>query len=229
MPHGAAQLDHLVVMATTLAQGVAWCEVTLGVRPGPGGEHPLMGTHNRLLSIASEHFPDAYLEIIAINSEADEAQRMPRRRWFDMDDKALQARIAQGGTQLTHFVVRVPHITRAVQALSAQGIDRGHAIIASRMTAGGLLQWQISVRDDGQRLFDGCLPTLIEWGEVHPTHNMAPSGVHLQALHIRHPEASALQAAYLSLGFAPTRIEAAPARLGAVLQTPLGIVTLHSS
>ena len=143
--------------------------------------------------------------------------------------EALQARIAQGGPQLTHFVVRVPHITRAVQALSAQGIDRGHAIIASRMTAGGLLQWQISVRDDGQRLFDGCLPTLIEWGEVHPTHNMAPSGVHLQALHISHPQASALQAAYLSLGFAPTRIEAAPARLGAVLQTPLGIVPLYSS
>jgi uncharacterized membrane protein YphA (DoxX/SURF4 family) len=41
-------LDHLVIMASTLAQGVAWCEATLGVTPGPGGEHPLMGTHNRL-------------------------------------------------------------------------------------------------------------------------------------------------------------------------------------
>ena len=60
MPTSAAQLDHLVVMATTLDQGVAWCEATLGVTPGPGGEHPLMGTHNRLLSIASERFPNEW-------------------------------------------------------------------------------------------------------------------------------------------------------------------------
>jgi len=80
MPTNAAQLDHLVLMAPTLEQGVAWCEATLGVTPGPGGEHPLMGTHNRLVSIASERFPGAYLEIIAINSEADEAQRMQCRR-----------------------------------------------------------------------------------------------------------------------------------------------------
>ena len=46
-------LDHLVVIAPTLADGVAWCESTLGVTPGPGGEHPLMGTHNRLIHISS--------------------------------------------------------------------------------------------------------------------------------------------------------------------------------
>jgi hypothetical protein len=228
MTAGAAQLDHLVVMATTLEQGVAWCQATLGVTPGPGGEHPLMGTHNRLVSLASATFPGAYLEIIAINSEANEAQRMPCRRWFDMDNEALRARIAQGGPQLTHIVVRVPHLCGAMQALSALDIDRGQAITASRVTAGGLLQWQISVRDDGQRLFDGCLPTLIEWGEVHPTHSMAPSGLQLQALQVSHPQASALHAAYLSLGFVPTRIEDAPARLSAVLQTPLGTVALHS-
>ena len=228
MPTSAAQLDHLVVMATTLDQGVAWCEATLGVTPGPGGEHPLMGTHNRLLSIASERFLSAYLEIIAINSEANEGQRMACRRWFDMDDEALRARIKQGGPQLTHFVIQVPNIARAVQALATQGIDRGRAILASRMTAGGLLQWQISVRDDGQRLFDGCLPTLIEWGDVHPTHSMPPSGVRLETLHISHPDAPVLQAAFLSLGFAPTTTGVAPAGVSAILQTPLGTVHLHS-
>ena len=65
-----ASLDHLVIMATSLEQGVAWCEATLGATPGPGGEHPLMGTHNRLLKIASPGFAGAYLEIIAINSIA---------------------------------------------------------------------------------------------------------------------------------------------------------------
>ena len=48
-----SRIDHLVVAASSLDQGVAWCEATLGVTPGPGGEHPLMGTHNRLLRVAT--------------------------------------------------------------------------------------------------------------------------------------------------------------------------------
>ncbi|MEY4341937.1 MAG: hypothetical protein RL541_1441, partial [Pseudomonadota bacterium] len=43
-----AYIDHLVVAASSLAQGVAWCEDQLGITPGPGGEHALFGTHNRL-------------------------------------------------------------------------------------------------------------------------------------------------------------------------------------
>ena len=85
--HDQPRLDHLVEMADTLAEGVAWCEATLGVTPGPGGEHPLFGTHNRLLTVESAAFPLAYLEIIAINSEAAAAGRISagsQKRWFDM-------------------------------------------------------------------------------------------------------------------------------------------------
>ena len=60
-------LDHLVVIAPTLADGVAWCESTLGVTPGPGGEHPLMGTHNRLIHISSPTHPRAYLEVALLH------------------------------------------------------------------------------------------------------------------------------------------------------------------
>lgn len=45
------QIDHLVVMAASLDQGVQWCEDTLGITPGPGGEHEKYGTHNRLFKI----------------------------------------------------------------------------------------------------------------------------------------------------------------------------------
>jgi len=55
LPGGA--LDHLVVTARTLDEGAAWCEATLGIVPGPGGRHALMGTHSRLFSIASRAFP----------------------------------------------------------------------------------------------------------------------------------------------------------------------------
>jgi hypothetical protein len=43
-----AQLDHRVVVARTLDEGVQWCEATLGITPGAGGEPPRFGKHNRL-------------------------------------------------------------------------------------------------------------------------------------------------------------------------------------
>ena len=55
----ALALDHLVVAARSLDEGVRWCAATLGVTPGPGGKHPLMGTHNRLFGIAGDLFPRA--------------------------------------------------------------------------------------------------------------------------------------------------------------------------
>ena len=70
----------------------------------------------------------------------------------------LQARVASEGPQLLHFVARVPGVVSAVKALAALGLDRGAVVAASRPTAAGLLQWRITVRDDGQRLFYGTCP-----------------------------------------------------------------------
>ena len=50
-------IDHLVVVAHTLEQGVQWCEATLGITPAPGGEHAQYGTHNRLFKIATPAHP----------------------------------------------------------------------------------------------------------------------------------------------------------------------------
>src|SRR6218665_722807 len=99
-----ARIDHLVVVAASLAEGVAWCERTLSITPGPGGEHPLMGTHNRLFRIATVNFPRAYFEIIAVNPNCP--QPVPARvgRWFDMDNAVMMARVMKDGPQLAHFV-----------------------------------------------------------------------------------------------------------------------------
>ncbi len=220
-----AELDHLVVLAATLAEGVAWCEATLGIPPGPGGQHALMGTHNRLFSIASASYPQAYFEIIAIDPAAPPPAR---RRWFDMDDAALRERVRQQGPQLAHFVARVPDALAAVAALRAQGIERGDVLQASRPTAQGLLQWQITVREDGQRLFDGGLPTLIQWGAVHPTDAMPASGITLEQLAVQHPQADTLAAAYRVIGLDRVAVQAGPARLQALLHTPRGPVQLSS-
>ncbi len=215
-------------MASSLEQGVAWCEATLGVTPGPGGEHALMGTHNRLLKIATPDFRTAYLEIIAINPIAIPSISTRARRWFDMDDLALGEHVARHGPTLTHFVANVQDVAAAVVALASQGIDRGAVVQAARQTPAGLLQWQITVRTDGQRLFDGCLPTLIEWGNTHPTDTMPDSGVTLRSLQVRHPQATTLRSAFQNLGLPALTPTDGPARLSAQLQTPRGLIAIHT-
>ena len=221
-------VDHLVVLAPSLAEGVAWCEATLGVVPGPGGEHPLMGTHNRLIPINTAAFPCAYLEIIAINREAVPQRAVGAKRWFDLDDETLQARLRTQGPQLAHWVAEVPDLPQALATLSAQGIDRGQVVAASRPTPQGLLRWQISVRDDGQRLLGGCLPTLIQWGDTHPTQAMADQGVALESLALAHPQAGALRQALDAVGLGAIPVHTGPARLQARLRTPRGPVDLIS-
>ncbi len=221
----SSQIDHLVVAADTLEHGVQWCEATLGLTPRAGGEHPLMGTHNRLLPLATPEHPRAYFEIIAINAQA---KAPARRRWFDLDDPELQHAVRQQ-PRLVHFVARTSDASSAVKALHKLGIDRGPLVHAERLTPEGLLRWQISVRDDGQRLFYGALPTLIQWNDAHPADAMPACGLALQALHARHPRLADLQAAHAAIGLEGVSVEQGPPNLVATLQTPKGIVTLESA
>ncbi len=229
------QIDHLVIVAKSLEQGVQWCEDTLGITPGPGGEHTLYGTHNRLFKVASPSNPMAYVEIIAINPAAVRPKRACPKRWYDMDDPALQKAVAKE-PRLVHFVVNTPDIRAARMAIRMQGIDRGPAISASRRTNRGTLNWQISVRADGQRLFDGCMPTLIQWGKpeatdplkLHPRNTLTRSGVTLQSLEVIHPSAAKLQAAYDAIELNRVTVTEGPANLKATLQTPKGLVVLSS-
>ena len=227
----AAQVDHLVVLANDLAQGVHWCQQTLGVAPGPGGEHALMGTHNRLLLVGTEQFPACYLEIIAINSAAPcprWQQSPPARRWFDMDDSRVQRRLQQHGPFLAHWVARTEHLTQVAARWGALGLDAGEPLALSRRTPQAELHWQILLRPDGQRLLQGCLPALIQWHGVHPSSAMAQSPVRLLELHVQHPQADLLRSALDALPLPAVAVAHGPGQLRAVLDTPLGRVQLQS-
>ena len=229
------ELDHLVVMAANLEQGVQWCEEVLGITPGPGGEHELYGTHNRLFKIATPDYPMAYLEIIAINTLAVRPKKKQPRRWFDMDDPSLQAAVAQE-PRLVHFVASTKDLLASRMALRMQAIDRGPAVHANRRTSKGVLHWQISVRADGQRLFNGVLPSLIQWGKadaidplkLHPRNSLPRSGVSLHSVSVQHPSAEKLQAAYAAIGLEKVEVREGAANLSAILKTPKGLVHLQS-
>jgi Glyoxalase-like domain len=214
-------LDHLIVAAATLDQGVAWCEALLGVTPGPGGRHALMGTHNRLLKVATEAYPDAYLEIIAIDPAAPPPGR---RRWFGLDEPALQQRL-QAGPRLIHAVARSTMLDMHRWGLITVGQQPGDPVSAGRDTPEGRLEWQILLRDDGQTGCGGALPTLLQWKGRHPAQSMPESGVTLRAL---------------ALAGVPDRVRdvlrlrgvavsaAAGTALRATFATPLGEVMLES-
>jgi hypothetical protein len=213
-------VDHLVVAARDLDEGVAWCEATLGIVPGPGGKHPLMSTHNRLFSIATARHPRAYFEIIAIDPDVPPPGR---KRWYDLDDPALQRALANGPA-LIHWVAGCRGIGAEIAALQTHGIERGEALAVERATPRGPLRWSISVRPDGARLGEGAWPTLIEWAGAHPTETLPPSGVTFETL--------ALDAAWPS-GLhdrLPPDVtpDATAAPLVATLTTPRGRVTLES-
>jgi hypothetical protein len=207
----------------------------LGITPAAGGEHEKYGTHNRLFKIATPLFPVAYLEIIAINPDAVIEKKPPPTRWFDLDSKALQLELAKS-PRLIHFVANTENIQDARHAWKAQSIDRGPIIHASRKTPKGLLQWQITVRPDGERLFNGTLPTLIQWGKpeaadpmkLHPRNHLPRSGISLKSLSVSHASAGKLQDAYDAIGLANVSVSEGPANITATLQTPKGLVTLES-
>jgi hypothetical protein len=212
--------DHLVLAARTLDEGVAWCERTLGITPESGGRHALMGTHNRVFSIASEAFPRAYFEIIAIDPDAPDPGRA---RWFDLDEADLQADLARE-PRLVHWVARCNDLDAALVALARAGVDGGRVLQASRTSPAGELRWRIAVPDDGVRQFRGALPLLIEWGEMHPTDSLPASGVTLSALAL---DAGPDRAPLRALGL-ERHLAGAGAPITATLATPHGNVTLAS-
>jgi hypothetical protein len=218
----ATAVDHLVVAAATLAQGVAWCEATLGITPGPGGKHAVMGTHNRLFSIATEAYPLAYFEIVAIDPDAPPPGRP---RWFGLDDAALQARINEQ-PQLVNLVARSAMLDMHRWGLITVGLQPGEPVVAARDTPQGRLEWQIMLRPDGSLLCGGALPTLIQWQGAHPAEHLPPSGVTLRALALRgvpEPARTVLRLRGVQHDEPP-----GPA-LRAMLDTPLGDITLESA
>lgn len=201
-------LDHIAVSAEALAPGVADVEAALGQSLLPGGEHPAMGTHNRLLSFG----PDEYFELISINPDA-EGPDQPR--WFDLDNFS-------GRTRVTNWICRCPDIETAI-AVAPDGIGVPWALER------GDLRWSMAVPRDGKLPFDGLFPALIQWhGTAHPAPLLHDTGVRLVELRLHSPDADALRAALNPL-LRDARVSVLAAdtsRIEAVLRGPAGEIVL---
>jgi len=212
--------DHLVVAAARLDEGAAWVRERLGVEMNPGGRHPRMGTHNRLLRVG----PGRYMEVIAVYPDAPAPDRP---RWFGLDEPALQARLARE-PQIVGWVARTRDIACATAGSSTPfgGIEA-----MSR----GALRWLITIAADGSLPEGGAFPSLIEWpaDRPHPAESLPDLGCRLARIDIGHPDPARIAGALATVGFDDegglVRIVEAP-RIGftALIEMPQGLRRLAS-
>ena len=199
-------LDHLAVACTSLAEGTAWVEETLGVKMQPGGQHARYGTHNTLLGLAD----GLYFEVIAKDPDA-----LPHagHSWFGLDHFT-------GLPRLANWICRTDDMTAELGKAPPE-VGTPRALTRSD------LSWQITVPDDGSLPFDGAFPTLIEWakGTVHPAERLPQSGCKLLSLEVSHPRADDL-VGMMDLHDARVTLLRGEFGLRAAFQTPHGVKVL---
>lgn len=174
------QLDHLVIAARTLGEGIGQVSRRLGVEPVAGGRHAFMGTHNALLSLG----PLCFLEVIAVDPDAP-APDCPR--WFGLDD-------FQGPPRLVHWVARTGKIDRFCPA--------DHRVVAM---ARGEFRWRFALALDGRLPLNGAVPALIQWQDgSHPCNRLPDHGLRLRRLSVAHADPHRLRTELARLGLAET-------------------------
>jgi len=216
----AVAIDHLVIGATTLEQGVAFVREALGVTIPVGGVHESMGTHNHLMQLGD----DVFLEVIAVNPAGSKPQQP---RWYGLDDPYVLRQLAVSPSLLT-WVVN----TDGIESLLARAsFNTGKAVPVTR----GELNWLFGLPDDGCLPGAGMLPYLIEWHTTsHPAARMADCRCKLLSLDIYHPHSIWLTSGLGSIdaqnlvSVHTLQETASVPFLEAKIQTPSGVRTLRS-
>jgi glyoxalase-like protein len=215
-PMSRCELDHIIIGAASLAEGVRFIQERLGVTIPPGGKHPDMGTHNHLMRLGER----AFLEVISIDPDAPAPGRP---RWFELDRPAMQARLAEG-PQLVSWVIRSPDVVATAQA-SAFAVGEVTALRRDALT------WRLTVPEDGSIPGEGVMPHVIEWdGGARPWERMADRGCQLEALVITHPQPELAWAGLCSLcakGIDGVHVKQGEAPgLAAQIRTPTGEIVM---
>lgn len=196
-------MDHLVVAARTLPEGVGHVSRLLGARLEAGGKHGLMGTHNALLSLG----PEIYLEVIAVDPDAP-APSGPR--WFGLDGFS-------GVPRLVNWVARTDD-AESVRAADWPLLDMER----------GPFRWRFAAPADGRPHLDGTVPALIQWqAGGHPCNRLPDHGFRLRRLTLAAPQPQRLHGELARLGLAEqVTVTGAGPRLRAEIQVGGKVVEL---
>lgn len=210
-------LDHLTVIAPTLADDVAHVRACLGIEMPYGRQHPDMGTHNHLLKLGE----DVYLEVIAVDPAAP---RPAHARWFGLDDQHAVRAAWESGQRLRGWVAR----TQRLDTLLAQ---RGPLLgRKTQLSAGTAPPYFFAIPPGGALPLAGVAPSVIDRGARPPPIAAMPDlGARLRRFTIEHPKPAMVQDLYATLGVAnaPQVRRGDTVRYRAEIDTPAGLKTLY--
>lgn len=208
-------LDHLTVIAPTLAEGVAHVRDCLDLDVPFGQRHAYMGTHNHLLQLGGA----TYLEIVALDPQGDDP---PCARWFGLDDQRQVRADWDAGRRLRSWVAR----TDAIDVV----IVRRDQIFGRKVA----LPWaeplfDFAIPEDGSLPLGGAVPSLIDRrGKARSMATMADLGARLLSFSLEHPEATAIARLYgeLDIDRPPAIVHGSELRYRAQVETPAGLKEL---
>lgn len=177
--------DHIAIGCATLDQGAAYMAERTGLTIPVGGEHPLMGTHNLIMSLGH----DTFFEVIAINPSAPNPARS---RWFGLDETTFT-------TPRPHsWILNSDDLNADLAVAKSLGVDLG---IPTTLTRGGMT-WRFAVRPDGAIPLSGTAPMIMEWSDMpsHPAAKMTDLGARIKSMTLQTPYAEILNKLLNTLG-----------------------------
>lgn len=205
-------VDHLLVGAAELYQGIEWINDRTGVTACLGGVHPGRGTCNALLSLGEKQ----YLEIIVPDPEQESNH-------FTTALRSLKQPTLITWAAATDSIKDVETMARDAGFHPESPRDGSRA-----RPDGKLLQWKsISINGAFGSRFVEPIPFFIQWlpGSSHPSQD-SPAGCRLESLEFEDPDSSPLTAELRWLGIEATVTQRPERRLRATLTTPLGKLSL---
>lgn len=209
------KLDHLTVIAPTLADGVSHVHDCLGLDVPFGSRHDYMGTHNHRLQLGRS----VYLEIVALDPSG---AKPGRSRWFGLDDQAQVKADWDQGRRLRNWVAN----TQAIDPV----IANNGAIFGDVVS----LPWQMptfafAIPQDGSLPLGGAVPSIIDhWGDSSFIASIPDLGARLASFTLEHPDPTAIEALYQELVIdRPPKIVRGPmVRYRAQIETSTGLKEL---
>lgn len=205
------KLDHITVIAPSLAEGVRHVRNCLDLDVPFGQRHAYMGTYNHLLQLGDA----VYLEIVALDPEADAPDR---RRWFGLDDQNKVRSDWEEGRRLRGWVGRTDTID---EILAARGDIFGEKVPLPTVNS----SFDFAIPSDGSLPLDGAAPSIIDRrGRPRSMATIADLGARLRSFTLEHPNPTAVEALYRAVTVdRPPEIAKGPElRYRAQIETPAG-------
>jgi len=209
------KLDHLTVIAPTLAEGVAHVRACLDLDVPFGQRHGYMGSHNHLLQLGDM----VYLEIVALDPDG---AAPARPRWFGLDDQVRVRADWDDGRRLRGWVARTDDINGSLKG--REGIFGVKVALPASDPS-----FDFAIPPDGSLPLDGAAPSIIDRrGKPRSMATIADLGARLCSFSVEHPDPQALSSFYRELGIdrAPAAMPGQKPRYRAQIKTPAGLKEL---